>query len=127
MGLGKERSCLSRLSLHKQGRACARGLRFKHEKTGFHWACRGSLRRLGLEQIALGQLHWSVAKYAPPLERVLWEGLAGMYEQVLFHTLPMCAWAFFCVSHHFISACLHHVSHVCCAEAAVRLRTIDTF
>ena len=43
---------------------------------------RGSLRRLGLEQIALGQLHWSVAKYAPPLERVLWEGLAGMYEQV---------------------------------------------
>ncbi|CAL5226840.1 g9706 [Coccomyxa viridis] len=46
-------------------------------------ACRGSLQRLGLEQIALGQLHWSVAKYAPPLERVLWEGLAGMYEQGL--------------------------------------------
>ncbi len=45
------------------------------------WVCRGSLQRLGLEQIALGQLHWSVAKYAPPLERVLWEGLAGMYEQ----------------------------------------------
>ena len=43
--------------------------------------CRGSLRRLGVEQIALGQLHWSVAKYAPPLERVLWEGLAGMHEQ----------------------------------------------
>jgi diketogulonate reductase-like aldo/keto reductase len=28
-------------------------------------ACRGSLRRVGLEQISLGQLHWSAAKYAP--------------------------------------------------------------
>ena len=51
------------------------------------WSCRGSLRRLGVDQIALGQLHWSVAKYAPPLERVLWEGLAGMYEQVCLHVM----------------------------------------
>ena len=50
-------------------------------------SCRGSLRRLGVDQIALGQLHWSVAKYAPPLERVLWEGLAGMYEQVCLHVI----------------------------------------
>jgi pyridoxine 4-dehydrogenase len=28
-------------------------------------ACKGSLRRTGLEQISLGQLHWSAAKYAP--------------------------------------------------------------
>ena len=127
MGLGKGRSWLSSLSLHKQIRACAKGLRFAHEMTDLHGACRGSLRRLGLEQIALGQLHWSVAKYAPPLERVLWEGLAGMYEQVLFHALPMCAWASFCMSHVVICACLHHTSRVCCAEAAVRLTTMDTF
>lgn len=28
-------------------------------------ACKGSLRRTGLQQISLGQLHWSAAKYAP--------------------------------------------------------------
>ncbi len=43
---------------------------------------RGSLRRLGLDQLALGQLHWSVAKYAPPLERALWDGLAAIYDEV---------------------------------------------
>ena len=57
------------------------GLQLHFSDMKSDWACRGSLQRLGLEQIALGQLHWSVAKYAPPLERVLWEGLAGMYEQ----------------------------------------------
>ncbi|EIE24793.1 Aldo/keto reductase [Coccomyxa subellipsoidea C-169] len=46
-------------------------------------ACRGSLRRLGLNQLALGQLHWSVAKYAPPLERALWDGLAAIYDEGL--------------------------------------------
>ncbi|KAK9918860.1 hypothetical protein WJX75_007596 [Coccomyxa subellipsoidea] len=46
-------------------------------------ACRGSLRRLGLDQLALGQLHWSVAKYAPPLERALWDGLAAIYDEGL--------------------------------------------
>jgi aryl-alcohol dehydrogenase-like predicted oxidoreductase len=28
-------------------------------------ACKGSLKRLGAEQLTLGQLHWSTAKYAP--------------------------------------------------------------
>lgn len=28
-------------------------------------ACRGSLRRLGLEQLSVGQLHWSTANYQP--------------------------------------------------------------
>jgi pyridoxine 4-dehydrogenase len=28
-------------------------------------ACKGSLRRLGMEQLSLGQLHWSAANYAP--------------------------------------------------------------
>ena len=31
--------------------------------------CRGSLRRLEAEQLAIGQLHWSAAKYAPLQER----------------------------------------------------------
>eukprot|EP00775_Hariotina_reticulata_P001988 gene1988-2310_t len=46
-------------------------------------ACRGSLRRLGQEQISLGQLHWSAAKYAPLQEWALWNGLADCYEQGL--------------------------------------------
>ncbi|KAK9819378.1 hypothetical protein WJX81_001884 [Elliptochloris bilobata] len=46
-------------------------------------AVRGSLRRLGREQLALGQLHWSAARYAPLQERALWDGLAAMYEQGL--------------------------------------------
>ena len=45
---------------------------------------RGSLRRLGLDQLALGQLHWSVAKYAPALERALWDGLAAIYDEVQY-------------------------------------------
>ena len=28
-------------------------------------SCRGSLRRLQMDQLAIGQLHWSAAKYAP--------------------------------------------------------------
>lgn len=40
-----------------------------------------------MEQIALGQLHWSVAKYAPPLERSLWDGLAAMHDEVIFTAL----------------------------------------
>lgn len=46
-------------------------------------ACKGSLRRTGLEQISLGQLHWSAAKYAPLQEWALWNGLADCYEQGL--------------------------------------------
>jgi pyridoxine 4-dehydrogenase len=46
-------------------------------------ACKGSLRRTGLESISLGQLHWSAAKYAPLQEWALWNGLADCYEQGL--------------------------------------------
>ncbi len=47
-------------------------------------ACKGSLRRLGMEQLALGQLHWSAANYAPlqvgtcALRRLLWHLLLGL-------------------------------------------------
>eukprot|EP00882_Tetradesmus_deserticola_P030036 GHRQ01033691.1.p1 GENE.GHRQ01033691.1~~GHRQ01033691.1.p1 ORF type:complete len:275 (+),score=117.78 GHRQ01033691.1:36-827(+) len=46
-------------------------------------ACRGSLRRTGLAQISLGQLHWSTAKYAPLQEWALWNGLADCHKQGL--------------------------------------------
>lgn len=50
---------------------------------------RGSLRRLGMEKVAIGQLHWSAANYAPLQERALWDGLVGMYEEVgAPHCLP---------------------------------------
>lgn len=45
--------------------------------------CRGSLKRLEMEQLALGQLHWSTANYAPFQEKALWDGLVAVYEQVL--------------------------------------------
>jgi len=40
------------------------------------------LERLQVEQIGIGQLHWSTANYAPPQELALWDGLVAMYEQV---------------------------------------------
>lgn len=46
-------------------------------------ACKGSLQRLGLEQISLGQLHWSASKYAPLQELALWNGLADCYQMGL--------------------------------------------
>ncbi|XP_021627017.1 pyridoxal reductase, chloroplastic isoform X2 [Manihot esculenta] len=46
-------------------------------------ACRASLERLQLEQIGIGQLHWSTANYAPPQELALWDGLVAMYEKGL--------------------------------------------
>ncbi|XP_020535077.1 pyridoxal reductase, chloroplastic isoform X2 [Jatropha curcas] len=46
-------------------------------------ACRGSLERLQLEQIGIGQLHWSTANYAPPQELALWDGLLAMFEKGL--------------------------------------------
>ncbi|XP_065863110.1 pyridoxal reductase, chloroplastic isoform X2 [Euphorbia lathyris] len=46
-------------------------------------ACRSSLERLQVEQIGIGQLHWSTANYAPPQELALWDGLVAMYEQGL--------------------------------------------
>ncbi|KAJ6969578.1 pyridoxal reductase [Populus alba x Populus x berolinensis] len=46
-------------------------------------ACKASLERLQVEQIGIGQLHWSTANYAPPQELALWDGLVAMYEQGL--------------------------------------------
>lgn len=43
-------------------------------------ACRASLRRLGTDKVALAQLHWSTANYAPLQERLMWDGLVAMYE-----------------------------------------------
>ena len=50
-------------------------------------ACRGSLIRMGMEQAAVGQLHWSAANYAPFQERALWDGLIRMYDEVRFRTI----------------------------------------
>lgn len=43
-------------------------------------ACRASLRRLDMDKIALAQLHWSTANYAPLQERLMWDGLVRLYE-----------------------------------------------
>ena len=45
-------------------------------------ACRGSLRRMGVERVAVGQLHWSAANYNLLQERALWDGLIRMYDEV---------------------------------------------
>ncbi|OEL30012.1 Pyridoxal reductase, chloroplastic [Dichanthelium oligosanthes] len=44
---------------------------------------RSSLERLQLDRLAIGQLHWSTANYAPLQERALWDGLVEMYEKGL--------------------------------------------
>ncbi|KAK6926068.1 NADP-dependent oxidoreductase domain [Dillenia turbinata] len=46
-------------------------------------ACKSSLERLQIEQIGIGQLHWSTANYAPLQEKALWGGLVAMYEKGL--------------------------------------------
>jgi pyridoxine 4-dehydrogenase len=43
----------------------------------------GSLDRLEMDQLALGQLHWSTVNYAPFQEQALWDGLIAVYEQGL--------------------------------------------
>lgn len=55
-------------------------------KSDKEWFSRASLERLQLEQIGIGQLHWSTANYAPPQELALWDGLVAMYEKV-YHSL----------------------------------------
>lgn len=49
----------------------------------FENACKASLDRMQLEQIGIGQLHWSTANYAPLQEMALWNGLVAMYEKGL--------------------------------------------
>eukprot|EP00197_Chlamydomonas_leiostraca_P015833 CAMPEP_0202882450 /NCGR_PEP_ID=MMETSP1391-20130828/38004_1 /ASSEMBLY_ACC=CAM_ASM_000867 /TAXON_ID=1034604 /ORGANISM="Chlamydomonas leiostraca, Strain SAG 11-49" /LENGTH=328 /DNA_ID=CAMNT_0049565305 /DNA_START=156 /DNA_END=1142 /DNA_ORIENTATION=- len=44
-------------------------------------AARASARRLGVDAISLGQLHWSAANYAPLQELGMRAGLAQCYEQ----------------------------------------------
>ncbi|EYU45303.1 hypothetical protein ABFS82_06G016700 [Erythranthe guttata] len=46
-------------------------------------ACESSLDRIQIEQIGIGQLHWSTANYAPLQERALWDGLVAMYDKGL--------------------------------------------
>ncbi|KAK4796120.1 hypothetical protein SAY86_028446 [Trapa natans] len=46
-------------------------------------ACKGSLDRLQIDRIGIGQLHWSTAKYAPLQESALWDGLVAMYDKGL--------------------------------------------
>ncbi|KAL4577305.1 hypothetical protein LXL04_013411 [Taraxacum kok-saghyz] len=46
-------------------------------------ACKSSLDRLEVDQIGIGQLHWSTANYAPLQERALWDGLVAMYDKGL--------------------------------------------
>ncbi|XP_048127495.1 pyridoxal reductase, chloroplastic isoform X3 [Rhodamnia argentea] len=46
-------------------------------------ACKASMERLQIEQIGIGQLHWSTANYAPLQELALWDGLVAMYEKGL--------------------------------------------
>ncbi|GMP70703.1 hypothetical protein CsSME_00029439 [Camellia sinensis var. sinensis] len=41
-------------------------------------ACKSSLQRMEIEQIGIGQLHWSTANYAPLQELALWDGLVAM-------------------------------------------------
>ncbi|KAF4362535.1 hypothetical protein F8388_011362 [Cannabis sativa] len=45
-------------------------------------ACRGSLERIQVEKIGIGQLHWSNANYAPLQEMALWDGLVAMYKKL---------------------------------------------
>ena len=52
-------------------------------------ACRASLKRLGAEKVALGQLHWSTANYAPLQERLMWDGLVAIYEAGLVDAIGL--------------------------------------
>ncbi|XP_020597181.1 pyridoxal reductase, chloroplastic [Phalaenopsis equestris] len=46
-------------------------------------ACKSSLNRMQLEQLGIGQLHWSTVNYAPLQELALWDGLVAIYEKGL--------------------------------------------
>ncbi|XP_020093815.1 pyridoxal reductase, chloroplastic isoform X1 [Ananas comosus] len=52
-------------------------------------ACKSSLDRMQLDQIGIGQLHWSTANYAPLQEKALWDGLVAMYEKVTILLVPI--------------------------------------
>jgi pyridoxine 4-dehydrogenase len=44
-------------------------------------AAKSSAKRLGREQIDLGQLHWSTGNYQPLQEGALWAGIADAYDE----------------------------------------------
>ncbi|CAN6564692.1 unnamed protein product [Malus baccata var. baccata] len=46
-------------------------------------ACNASIDRMQIEQIGIGQLHWSTANYNPLQEAALWDGLVAMYDKGL--------------------------------------------
>lgn len=46
-------------------------------------ACKSSMERMQIDQIGIGQLHWSTANYAPLQEQALWDGLVAMYDKGL--------------------------------------------
>ncbi|GAU35178.1 hypothetical protein TSUD_319880 [Trifolium subterraneum] len=48
-----------------------------------------SLDRMQIEQIGIGQLHWSTANYAPFQELALWDGLVAMYDK---SSSPLALW-----------------------------------
>ncbi|KAL0734611.1 hypothetical protein Bca4012_010821 [Brassica carinata] len=48
---------------------------------------KASLDRLQIDQLGIGQLHWSTANYAPLQELALWDGLVAMYEKVALSLL----------------------------------------
>lgn len=54
------------------------------DKWTFFSCIRASLDRLQIDQLGIGQLHWSTANYAPLQERALWDGLVAMYEKVAY-------------------------------------------
>ena len=49
----------------------------------FEKACRGSLKRMGRDQIEIVQAHWSAKNLQPWQEPALWDGLARCYESGL--------------------------------------------
>jgi pyridoxine 4-dehydrogenase len=50
-------------------------------------ACEGSLRRLKLDQLSIGQLHWSASNYAPLQEVALVNGLADCHDKGLIRAV----------------------------------------
>ena len=75
-------------------------------------ACKGSLRRLGMDQIGIGQLHWSTANYQPLQERALWDGLVALHDQVPDHWFLAFLLSLICHVSQDVAAC--HVSRELC-------------
>ena len=89
---GRSEQLLGRFLDEYPGSAAARSnVRIATKLAAYPWrlapqqwvgACRASLARTGQERLALAQLHWSTANYAPLQERLMWDGLVAMYQEV---------------------------------------------